>query len=102
MNYHYYFFYTLLILSYVFYFAFMIHFIQLKNYTIYNTYLQTIVQIYVSLYLLVRFRPFHKIKFTDLDKVIIFNAGILLLTTSILNYYIETYTTSIKNILNIP
>ena len=101
MNYHYYFFYTLLILSYVFYFAFMIHFIQLKNYTIYNTYLQTIVQIYVSLYLLIRFRPFHKINFTDLDKVIIFNAGVLLLTTSILNYYIEVYTKTIKQILNI-
>jgi hypothetical protein len=80
----------------------MIQFIQLKNYTIYNTYLQTIVQIYVSLYLLIRFRPFHKIKFTDLDKVIIFNAGILLITTSILSYYIDFYMTSIKKILNIP
>jgi len=102
MNSHYYFFYTLLILSYVFYFALMIQFIKLKNYTVYNTYLQTIVQIYVSLYLLIRFRPFHKIKFTDLDKVIIFNAGILLITTSILSYYIDFYMTSIKKILNIP
>jgi hypothetical protein len=80
----------------------MIHFIQLKNYTKYNTYLQTIVQIYIGLYLLFRFNPFNKIKFTDLDKVIIFNAGILLLTTSILNYYIEISTNTIKKILNIP
>jgi hypothetical protein len=97
MNYNYYFFYTLIIISYIFYFAFIIHFIQLKSYSTYHNYLQIIVQIYISLYLLIRFRPFHKIKFTNLDKAIIFNAGILLLTTSILNYYI----TSIKKILNI-
>ena len=99
MNYNYYFFYTLLVLSYIIYFGFLLHFFQSTKYDTYHSYLQTIIQVYVSLYLLIRFRPFHKIKFTDLDKAIIFNAGVLLLTTSILSYYIETYTTPIKKYL---
>jgi len=102
MDYQYYFFYTLLIFSYIIYFALFIQFIQYKDYTKYNTYLQTIVQLYVALYLLIRFRPFHKIKFSNLDKVVVFNAGILLITTSIFNYYISNYSTSIKKIFNLP
>lgn len=102
MNYHFYFFYTLLILGYIVYFATIINFIQFTNYKKYNTYLQIIIQLYIGLYLFIRFRPFNKIKFTNLDKAIIFNAGILLLTSSILSYYIENYKNTIKQIFNLP
>ena len=101
MNYNFYLFYTLLILGYIAYFASIVNFIQLSNYKQYNTYLQIIIQLYIGLYLFIRFNPFNKIKFSDLDKVIIFNAGILLLTTSILNFYIDNYKNTIKKMLNI-
>ena len=53
------------------------------------------VKIYISLFLLLRFNAFRKIRFNSLDKKIAFNAGVLILfaTTSInkkiLSYFID-------------
>ena len=48
------------------------------------------LRIYVCLFLMWRFNPFRKIDtFTHLDRKIAFNAGIIILTTTILNKYID-------------
>ena len=48
------------------------------------------LRIYVCLFLIWRFNPFRNIDtFTDLDRKIAFNAGIIILTTTILNKYID-------------
>jgi len=48
------------------------------------------LRIYVCLFLIWRFNPFRNIDtFTNLDRKISFNAGIVILTTTILNKYID-------------
>ena len=47
------------------------------------------VRIYICLFLLWRFNPFRKIEvFTNLDRKIVFTAGLFILTTSALNHYV--------------
>jgi hypothetical protein len=61
--------------------------------------LQYYVKLYVSLFLIYRFNPFRRVKFTALDAKIAFNAGWLLLTTSIFNGVLKTYLDNIKQYL---
>jgi len=51
----------------------------------YLSFLDYYVKIYVAFFLIWRFNPFRHVKFTSLDKKIVFNAGIFVLfaTTSI-------------------
>ncbi len=42
---------------------------------------------YISLFLIIRFNPFSKNKFTDFDKKIAFTAGLFLITTTALGQY---------------
>jgi len=48
-------------------------------------------KLYVSLFLIFRFNPFRKVKFTPLDAKIAYNAGIFLLFTTIINSVLITY-----------
>jgi len=51
-------------------------------------------RIYICLFLIWRFNPLHKIDvFTNLDRKIAFNAGVFILTTTILNEYIVSIKT---------
>jgi cytochrome c biogenesis protein CcdA len=71
-------------------------------------YLKTLdyyLRIYICLFLILRFNPFRKyfpiyknpyIKFNDLDRKIAFSAGLFILTTSILNNYVD----EIKQFIN--
>jgi len=58
--------------------------------------LQYYVKIYVSLFLIYRFNPFNRVKFTQLDAKIAFSAGLFLLTTTAINTILITYITKIK------
>jgi hypothetical protein len=62
-------------------------------------YLQTLdyyVRIYVCLFLMWRFNPFRSYyEFTNLDRKIAFSAGLLILTTTALNQYLN----DIKNVI---
>jgi hypothetical protein len=55
---------------------------------------------YVSLFLIYRFNPFRRIKFTSLDAKIGYNAGIFLLATTVINSvlvnYIDIFKTNVK------
>jgi hypothetical protein len=60
------------------------------------------LRIYVCLFLIWRFNPFRKIEFTELDRKIVFSAGLLLLTTTALNQYITSVATNItSNVANL-
>jgi hypothetical protein len=53
--------------------------------------LEFYIKIYISLFLLYRFMPFRKIKFTELDRKIAFNAGIFIFTATALGSILHKY-----------
>jgi hypothetical protein len=61
--------------------------------------LQYYVKLYVSLFLVLRFNPLRKVKFTELDKKIAFSAGLFLLATTAINEIFVSYLNNIKNYL---
>ena len=62
----------------------------------YLTDLQYYVKIYVSLFLILRFNPFRRVKFTNLDAKIAFSAGLFLLATTAIDSILKTYLEEIK------
>ncbi len=61
--------------------------------------LQSFVKMYVSLFLIIRFNPFRRVKFTKLDAKIAFSAGIFLLATTALNSILQNYLSNLKQII---
>jgi hypothetical protein len=57
------------------------------------------LKIYVSLFLIYRFNPFRKIKFTELDRKVAFSAGFFVLATTTVNQILIYYLEEIKNIV---
>ncbi len=56
-----------------------------------ESYLQIIdyyMRIYICLFLIWRFNPFRTVVFTELDRKIVFSAGLFILTTTALNQYV--------------
>lgn len=98
MDYNYIIFYTLIVLLYVCYIAVFVKLLQQDEYEKYRESIKTFTQIYIGLYLLIHFRPFHKTRVSQLDRIIIFNSAILLITTSIL---FSTYVPKILSYLHI-
>jgi hypothetical protein len=88
---------VVIIVSWVFYISFLtgISISAPKYLEIFDYY----VKIYVSLFLLFRFNPFTKIKFTELDRKIAFSAGIFLFTTTSLNHFLINKLVTVKNII---
>lgn len=58
--------------------------------------LHSIIKIYISLFLIYRFNPFRRIKFTGLDAKIAFSAGVFLLGTTAINSIIQKYLLYLK------
>lgn len=57
-------------------------------------------RIYICLFLIWRFNPFRtNVEFTSLDRKITFNAGLFILTTTVLNTYLLDVTNKIKKML---
>jgi len=52
----------------------------------YLTVLQYYLKLYISIFLIWRFNPFRRVKFTKLDATIAFNAGVFLLSTLVIGY----------------
>jgi hypothetical protein len=61
----------------------------------YLSYLQRFLKIYISLFLIYRFNRFRHVKLTELDRKIGFNAGILLISSDIVNYFAKKYSEEI-------
>ena len=54
------------------------------------------VKMYISIFLLYRFNVFRKIKFTELDRKVVFSAGVFLFATTALNELLTRYLDPIK------
>jgi hypothetical protein len=63
----------------------------------YLIYLDNIIQVYISLFLIIRFNPFRKLTFTNLDRKIAFSAGLFLFTTTTINSVFVSYFDEISN-----
>ena len=61
--------------------------------------LQYYVKMYVSLFLIVRFNPFRRVRFNELDGKIAFSAGVFLITTTAINGLLEMYLDKLKGVL---
>lgn len=64
---------------------------------IYLNDLQYYIKIYVSLFLILRFNPFRRVKFTELDRKIVFASGIFLLGTTAISSFLTSYILNIKS-----
>jgi hypothetical protein len=53
-------------------------------------------KVYVSLFLIYRFNPFRRVKFTGLDAKIAFSAGTFLLATTAIDGILKTYLLKIR------
>lgn len=62
--------------------------------------LESFMKIYVSLFLIYRFNPFRRVKFTGLDAKIAFSAGVFLLGTTAIHEIIKNYISTFKEMLN--
>ena len=66
----------------------------------YLNYLQSVMKIYISLFLIYRFNPFRSVKFTELDSKIAFSSGLFLLGTTAIDKILTNYISSIKQYIN--
>jgi len=62
----------------------------------YLNHMDSYVQIYISLFLIIRFNPLRKIVFTDLDRKIGFSAGLFLFATTTINHFMINYFDNLK------
>ena len=58
--------------------------------------LQYYIKLYVSIFLIYRFNPFRRVKFTGLDAKIAFSAGVFLLATTAINSVLQNYLSDLK------
>ena len=90
--------------SFIMYLTWVLYFIILlglsANAPQYLSSLQYYVKIYVSFFLILRFNPFRRFHFTELDAQIAFSAGLFLLATTAVDKILITYLKEIKNYLN--
>lgn len=65
----------------------------------YLSYLDSIIRIYVSLFLIYQFNPFLKptVEFTELDRKMAFSAGVFTFTTTAINQLLMNYFLRIKS-----
>ena len=64
----------------------------------YLYYLDYYIRIYICLFLIWRFNPLRShYEFTNLDRKIAFSAGVFILTTTVLNQYLEIVINYIKH-----
>ena len=49
------------------------------------------LQVFISVFLVWRFNPLFPAKFTEFDRKVVFSAGTLLFTITIVNYYLAGY-----------
>jgi hypothetical protein len=89
--------------DWVFYFSYFLYFLFVigfaNNAPEYLIPLNYYVQIYVSLFLIIRFNPFSKVKFTELDKKIAFTGGLFIISTSILNKSVLDYVSEARSLI---
>lgn len=94
------------VITYLLYF--LIAFDLSETAPVYLKQLDNFIKVYISLFLIYRFNPFRETKFTDLDRKIVFSAGVFVLATTTINTLLFKYFNKVvdevnekKNIKNI-
>jgi hypothetical protein len=59
-----------------------------KDAKIYLENINYYIKIYISVFLIYRFNPFKQIKFNELDRKIVYSAGLMLFATTAINQFI--------------
>ena len=67
----------------------------------YLDYLNSFIKIYISLFLIYRFNPFRRVRFTGLDAKISFSAGVFLLATTAIASVLKNYLSEIRQYIKI-
>jgi hypothetical protein len=67
---------------------------------VYLKQLDNFTKIYISLFLIFRFNPFRETNFTDLDRKIVFSAGVFVLATTTINKLLMTYFVKVVDEVN--
>lgn len=62
--------------------------------------LHSFIKLYVSLFLVYRFNPLRRVKFTMFDSKIVFSAGLFLLGTTAIDGILKKYLSIVKNLIN--
>jgi hypothetical protein len=62
----------------------------------YLDYLHAFIKLYISLFLIYRFNPFRRVRFTGLDAKIAFSAGVFLLGTTAIDGILKNYLSTLK------
>ena len=91
-------------LLYTTYFMYILLFFGLLHNESYITLVSNITEMFIALFLLYRFNPFTKTKFTKMDKKIAFHAGLLLFSINSLYgifYKLFYLRDNIINIINV-
>jgi len=86
------------IVVYITYFLIILAALGISQYA--PTYLNDLdyyVKIYVSLFLIIRFNPFIRLKFTELDRKITFTSGLFLITTTAISQHLTKKLTKISD-----
>ena len=89
------------IFQFIYYFAWIIYIFSLLGIHYIGKdvfdYIQNGLRVYISLFLIFKFNPFtRKNVFTDFDKHVVFEAGIFIFSTTVLNSFIKEYINHIK------
>ena len=85
---------SVLVTSYILYFLIAIG--MTNRAPQYLDILQYWAKLYIAFFLVIRFNGYRKIKFTDLDRRIAFQAGIFLLTTTFTSHVLSVYKEKVK------
>ena len=88
---------TLLFVLYLTYFLVVFGIYQINPF--YVAYFSKILQIFIAVFLIIRFHPFRKHQLYEFDDKIIFGSGLLILSDLGVTSFIETILNSNKNIL---
>jgi hypothetical protein len=78
-----------IIITYISYFALAIG--LLKTQPKYLSTLSFFVKLYVCFFLIIRFNPFRKVQFSELDRKIVFSAALFLITENINDYFMKYF-----------
>ena len=87
--------------QYIFYIIYFLYFLIAFGLSTsapkYLSILNFYIKLYVSLFLMYRFNPFRKVKFTNLDRDVTFSAGVFVFATTAINGLLISYLEQIKN-----
>jgi hypothetical protein len=89
---------VVVLITYVLYF--IIAFGLNERAPIYLKQLDNFIKIYISAFLIFRFNPFRDTKFTELDRKIVFSAGVFVLATTTINKILVTYFSKVVDEVN--